>query len=103
MRNFIGKIKEFFKNIFNRNKVKMLESNENINLVKDETSKPKDKTFEKNRILGLYDDVKNENVELDNIDKKDLLKIRKLLLEEAKIQDEKLCEHIRMLEMLNKV
>lgn len=35
---------------------------------------------EKNRILELYNEVKNENINLTDIDREDLLKIRKLLL-----------------------
>lgn len=54
---------------------------------------------EKNRILELYNGVKNETIDLADIDREDLLKIRKLLLEEAKIQDEKFKDEIKLLEI----
>ena len=55
---------------------------------------------EKNRIIELYKGIKNEKINLQDIDKEDLLKVRKLLLEEAKIQDEKLGDEIRLLEIV---
>lgn len=61
------------------------------------------KINEKNRIFELYNQVKNENVDLSEIDRKDLLIIRKLLLEEAKLQDDKLTDEIKLLEVIKKV
>lgn len=58
---------------------------------------------EKNRILELYNEVKKDNIDLSDIDKEDLLKIRKLLLEESKMQDERFEDEIKLLEMLKKV
>ena len=58
---------------------------------------------EKNRILNLYKEIRNENIDLSEVDKEDLLKIRKLLLEEAKIQDEKLGSEIILLQKIKKV
>ena len=52
------------------------------------------KIDEKNRLLKMYNEVKNGSINLSEIDKNDLLKIRRLLLEEAKIQDEKLEEQL---------
>lgn len=46
--------------------------------------------MKKNRILELYNKVKNETINLSDIDREDLLKIRRLLLEELKMQDEEL-------------
>ncbi len=57
---------------------------------------------EKNRILELYNEVKNEDIDLSDIEKEDLLKIRKLLLEEAKMQDERFEDEIKLLEILKK-
>ena len=58
---------------------------------------------EKNRILELYNNVKNQKIDLVNIERDDLLKIRKLLLEEVKIQDERFEDEIKSLEMLKSV
>lgn len=172
MKNLINKIKQFFRNIISRNKIKRLEmpketnftetnlkinstqmennSNKlnekkeffeiynkvkngqyNLNELTEEQSKKiiailnseisikKDKLNhditelnilkaenrieEKNRIFELYNRVKNETINLNDIEKEDLQKIRKLLLEEAKMQDEKLEDEIQILEILKKV
>ena len=55
---------------------------------------------EKNRILELYNEVKNETIDFADIDKEDLLKIRKLLLEESKMQDERFEDEIKLLEYI---
>ena len=172
MKNFINKIKQFFKNIISRNKTKRLETPKDTNLIESnsklnstqtenyldnqnekneffgiynkvkngqynlnelteeqskkiiamlnsEISLKKDKLEhditelnilkvdnrinEKNRIFELYNGIKNETIDLYDIEKEDLLKIRKLLLEEAKIQDEKIEDEIKLLEMLKRV
>lgn len=156
MIEFINKIKQFFKNIILRNKVKQLEEpkeeivikqdekkkffemyeevkkNEydlnnlteeqaqkvitmlksEINLKKDKLNndvtelnilKIDNKIAEKNRIFEIYNGIKNETIDLNDIDKDDLLKIRKLFIEEAKIQDGKIEEEIELLELLKKV
>ena len=58
---------------------------------------------EKNRIFELYNRVKNDTIDLEQIDREDLIKIRKLLLEEAKIQTEKFEDEVRALKVLSKV
>ena len=58
---------------------------------------------EKNRIFKLYNEVQNENIDLNDINREDLKKIRKLLLEETKMQDEKFEYEIKLLEILKKV
>ncbi len=156
MIEFINKIKQFFKNIILRNKVKQLEEpkeeivikqdekkkffemyekvkkNEydlnnlteeqaqkvitmlksEINLKKDKLNndvtelnilKIDNKIAERNRIFEIYNGIKNETIDLKDIDKEDLLKIRKLFIEEAKIQDGKIEEEIELLELLKKV
>ena len=156
MIEFINKIKQFFKNIILRNKVKQLEEpkeeivikqdekkkffemyekvkkNEydlnnlteeqaqkvitmlksEINLKKDKLNndvtelnilKIDNKIAEKNRIFEIYNGIKNETIDLKDIDKEDLLKIRKLLIEEAKIQDGKIEEEISLLELTKKI
>ena len=57
---------------------------------------------EKNRIFELYNKVKNDTIDLEQIDREDLIKIRKLLLEEAKIQTEKFADEVRVLKILSK-
>lgn len=58
---------------------------------------------EKNRIFEIYNGIKNETIDLNEIDRKDLLKIRKLFLAEAKLQNEKLEDEIDILDMLKMV
>lgn len=156
MIEFINKIKQFFKNIILRNKVKQLEEpkeeivikqdekkkffemyekvkkNEydlnnlteeqaqkvitmlksEINLKKDKLNndvtelnilKIDNKIAEKNRIFEIYNGIKNDTIDLNDIDKEDLLKIRKLFIEEAKIQDGKIEEEIELLELTKKI
>lgn len=169
MINFINKIKQFFKNIISKNKIKKLDAPKendlsnssssinksiienkkieknkffeiynsvkkgqyNINELSEEEAKKiiailnseislkRDKLNnditelnilkidnrinEKNRILELYNNVKNQKIDLVNIERDDLLKIRKLLLEEVKIQDERFEDEIKSLEMLKSV
>lgn len=50
-----------------------------------------------------YNGIKNETIDLNEIDRKDLLKIRKLFLAEAKLQNEKLEDEIDILDMLKMV
>lgn len=123
MNNFINRIKQFFKNIILRIKTKKLVKpeetsekvigmiNSEIDLKKDKLNhnitelnilKIDNKTDEKNRIFELYKGIKNETIKLSEIDREDLLKIRKLLLEEAKMQDERFEEELRLLEVCQK-
>lgn len=169
MINFINKIKQFFKNIISKNKIKKLDApkendlsnssssinksiienkkieknkffeiynsvkkgqynindlseeeakkiiailNSEISLKRDKLNnditelnilKIDNRINEKNRILELYNNVKNQKIDLVNIERDDLLKIRKLLLEEVKIQDERFEDEIKSLEMLKGV
>ena len=156
MIEFINKIKQFFKNIISRNKVKQLEESKEkivikqdekkkffemyekvkkneydlnnlteeqaqkvmtmlkseINLKKDKLNndvtelnilKIDNKIAEKNRIFEIYNGIKNDTIDLNDIDKEDLLKIRKLFIEEAKIQDGKIEEEIELLELTKKI
>ena len=52
---------------------------------------------EKNRILELYKGIKEQKIDLNNVDRDDLLRIRRLFIEEAKIQDEKFRDEIERL------
>ena len=164
MKEFINKIKQFFKNIILKNKVKQLEApkekdliekNEeklkkqndkkeffeiynkvkkaeyNLNdLTKDQAQKTiamlksdinlkqnklnnditelnilkaDNRIEEKNRIFELYNGIKEQTIDLNNIDREDLLRIRKLFIEEAKIQDEKLEDEISLLELTKRI
>ena len=169
MKEFINKIKQFFKNIISKNKIKKLDApkendlsnssssinksiienkkieknkffeiynsvkkgqynindlseeeakkiiailNSEISLKRDKLNnditelnilKIDNRINEKNRILELYNNVKNQKIDLVNIERDDLLKIRKLLLEEVKIQDERFEDEIKSLEMLKGV
>lgn len=110
MKNFINKIKQFFKNIISKNKIKRLESSKETKLTEDSSKLnnnhievKQNNQNEKKEFFELYNRVKNQNINLFDINKDDLLKIRKLLLEEAKIQDEKFEDEIRLLEIIKKV
>ena len=96
MRKIIERIKQFFNNLATRNKIKQIDSPKESQ-VKDSTIIASNKE-EKDRILELYKKVNNHEIDFSKINKEDLLKIRRLLLEEAKIQDEKLKQAISILE-----
>ncbi len=164
MKEFINKIKQFFKNIILKNKVKQLEAPKEKDLIEkneeklkkqndkkeffeiynkvkkaeynlnDLTTDQAQKTIamlkseinlkqnklnnditelnilkadnrieEKNRIFELYNGIKEQTIDLNNIDREDLLRIRKLFIEEAKIQDEKLEDEISLLELTKRI
>ena len=164
MKEFINKIKQFFKNIILKNKVKQLEAPKEIDLIEKNEEKLKkqndkkeffeiynkikkaeynlnelttdqaQKTIdmlkseinlkqnklnnditelnilkadnrieEKNRIFELYNGIKEQTIDLNDIDREDLLRVRKLFIEEAKIQDEKLEDEISLLELTKKI
>ena len=164
MKEFINKIKQFFKNIILKNNVKQLEAPKENDLIEkneeklkkqndkkeffeiynkvkkaeynlsDLTTDQAQKTIamlkseinlkqnklnnditelnilkadnrieEKNRIFELYNGIKEQTIDLNNIDREDLLRIRKLFIEEAKIQDEKLEDEISLLELTKKI
>ena len=69
----------------------------NNNITELNILKTDNRIEEKNRILNLYKEVKDANIDLSQVDEEDLLKIRKLMLEETKIQDEKLEREIMLL------
>ena len=102
MINFINKIKQFFRNIISRNRIKKLYVPEESNLSNSASSINNNK-IDKNEFFEIYNKVKNETIDLENIKREDLLKIRKLLLEESKIQDERFENEIKFLESFKKV
>ena len=107
MKNIINKIKSFLKNFFRKNDTKLL--NEAINdektndLVKTEIEiknrnleeittememfRKENMSDEKHRIMDLYYKVQDGEVDIESIEYEDLIIIRKLLLEEAKMRD----------------
>ena len=164
MKEFINKIKQFFKNIILKNNVKQLEApkendliekneeklkkqndkkeffeiynkikkaeynlnelttdqaQKTIDMLKSEINlkqnklnnditelnilKADNRIEEKNRIFELYNGIKEQTIELNDIDREDLLRVRKLFIEEAKIQDEKLEDEISLLELTKKI
>ena len=106
MEKLINKIKQFFINLFSKHNVKKLNAANLITLeneqLKENDVKINNRVEEKTRIFELYSKIKNKTVDLNDIDMEDLLKIRKILLEEAKIQDEKLEDEIKMLDKIAK-
>ena len=164
MKEFINKIKQFFKNIILKNNVKQLEAPKENDLIEkneeklkkqndkkeffeiynkvkkaeynlsDLTTDQAQKTIamlkseinlkqnklnnditelnilkadnrieEKNRIFDIYNGIKEQTIDLNDIDREDLLRVRKLFIEEAKIQDEKLEDEISLLELTKKI
>lgn len=108
MEKIFYKIKQFLLNIISKNRVKKLEAPKEIELTEDskyslnslDSLKVENKVSEKDRIFKLYNKVKNKDINLNDIDRKDLLKIRRLLLEEAKMQDKMLEDGIKTLETI---
>lgn len=108
MKKIFYKIKQFLLNIISKNRVKKLEAPKEIELTEDskysfnslDRLKVENKVSEKDRIFKLYNKVKNKDINLNDIDRKDLLKIRRLLLEEAKMQDKMLEDGIKTLETI---
>ena len=164
MKEFINKIKQFFKNIILKNNVKQLEApkendliekneeklkkqndkkeffeiynkikkaeynlnelttdqvQKTIDMLKSEINlkqnklnnditelnilKADNRIEEKNRIFDIYNGIKEQTIDLNDIDREDLLRVRKLFIEEAKIQDEKLEDEISLLELTKKI
>lgn len=108
MEKIFYKIKQFLLNIISKNRVKKLEAPKEIELTEDskyslnslDSLKVENKVSEKDRIFKLYNKVKNKDINLNDIARKDLLKIRRLLLEEAKMQDKMLEDGIKTLETI---
>ena len=105
-KNLFKKIKNFIKNFFSKNEVKLLNSsnsNENINVNIKNNSFPKseenefDKIFavnnisierdEKREFFQLYNAVKTGKVSVYKLDLFDLIRISVMLKEEEKIKD----------------
>ena len=114
MGNFINKIKQFFREIISKLTTKKLESPkeeilENTSNISGNQINKKEETQDlnyaedKKEFFELYNKVKNDTIDLEQIDREDLIKIRKLLLEEAKIQTEKFADEVRVLKILSKV
>ena len=105
IKNIMYKIKEFFKNIKSQKSIKKLPTekqnkNEEIKKIENQ-NKPYEiiqseqlnnnlKEEEKQRIFNIYNKIKEETIDLKQIEYKDLVKIKELLKEEAKLQSKKL-------------
>ena len=105
IKNIIHKIKEFLKNIRTQKttkKLPIIEQNNNEENKKIEKQNPINemqevkklnnnfKEEEKQRIFNIYNKIREEKINLNQIEYKDLIKIRELLKEEVKIQSKKL-------------
>ena len=105
IKNIIDKIKEFLKNIRTQKttkKLPIIEQNNNEENKKIEKQNPINemqevkklnnnfKEEEKQRIFNIYNKIREEKINLNQIEYKDLIKIRELLKEEVKIQSKKL-------------
>lgn len=95
------KIKKFLYEIFYGKKIKKLKIPEqnSQNVLLKETKEEYLKN-EKTRIMDLYKGVKDNVINLKEIDIEDLKKIRKLFYEEAKIHDKNLENEINSLEKM---
>lgn len=95
------KIKKFLYEIFYGRKIKRLkipEQNSQNELLKE--TKEESLKEERTRIMNLYNGVKDNIINLKEIDIEDLKKIRKLFYEEAKIHDRNLESEINSLEKM---
>ena len=95
------KIKKFLYEIFYDRKIKRLkmpEQNSQNELLKE--TKEESLKEERTRIMNLYNGVKDNIINLKEIDIEDLKKIRKLFYEEAKIHDRNLESEINSLEKM---
>ncbi len=92
------KIIEMLKTEINLKKNKLNNEVTELNILKADN-----RIAEKNRIFEIYNGIKNETINLNEINREDLLKIRKLFLAEAKLQDEKFEDEIDILDMLKRV
>ena len=101
MKEFINKIKQFFRNIISKNKVKKLEVAKEIssNEANEAKEKIKNNQDRKKEFFEIYNKVKNNSINLKDIKREDLLKIRKILLEESKLHDEEFANEIETLQM----
>ena len=101
MKEFINKIKQFFRNIISKNKVKKLEAAKEIssNEANEAKEKIKNNQDRKKEFFEIYNKVKNNSINLKDIKREDLLKIRKILLEESKLHDEEFTNEIETLQM----
>ena len=113
IKKIIKKIKEFFKNIKVEKTTKKLPITEENNSkeIKIENQNKQNKTSqveklnnktkeEKQRIFNIYSKVKEETIDLNKIEYKDLVKIKELLKEEAKLQSKKLDQEVIELKSL---
>ena len=78
--------------------IKLKKNKLNQNITELNMLKYKNRSYEKNRILKLYDDVKNSKISPSKLDNDDLKKIAKLYVAQARIQDEQLEKEIVDLE-----
>lgn len=95
------KIKNFLYEFFSSKKIKRLKASEQ-NLQNELPKETKEEYLknEKTRIMNLYKGVKDNVINLKEIDIEDLKKIRKLFYEEAKIHDRNLESEINSLEKM---
>lgn len=101
MGNIIDKITKFLKNIFFKSTIKQLEPAKEATQINENNTQNEEREKEKKRIFDLYNKVKNETIKLEQIEEKeDLIKIRKLLLEEAKLQNKIIEKDINKLQTL---
>ena len=114
IKNIIYKIKEFFKNIKvekttkklpikeenNSKEIEIIEKQNKQNQI-NQVEKLNNKTKEeKQRIFNIYSKIKEETIDLNQIEYKDLVKIKELLKEEAKLQSKKLDQEVMELKSL---
>ena len=98
---FFEKIKNFIVKFFYGKKTKKLKMPEQtvLEVISGENEEEYLKS-EKKRIMELYKVIKDNIINLEEVDTEDLKKIRKLFYEEAKIHDRNLESEINSLEKM---
>ena len=98
MKNFINKIKKFLNQASIDEKVTEKTNDKKVTNEEKTTElkilRRQNFPNEKQRIMELYYRVNDGEVDLESIEYEDLIKIRKLLLEEAKMRDKLLDEDL---------
>ena len=113
-KNIFKRFLNFFKSIFKKKEYKTEQSTKVQQLDEDkieqfaDTQEPvKDKISElngkdeKNKFFKLYSEVKYNNIEMSNLNSKDLLKVNLIIKEEIKLKLEKIANQIGMINKLS--
>ena len=104
MINFINKIKQFFKNIISKNKIKKLDAPKENDLSNSSSSINKsiieNKKIEKNKFFEIYNSVKKGQYNINDLSEEEAKKIIAILNSEISLKRDKLNNDITELNIL---